>query len=52
MAVVKSACERRDDRSVIYTGVDSDGELRDCPGCGCPVAVDPRCDEVLHVEAE
>ncbi|ELZ96450.1 hypothetical protein C440_04863 [Haloferax mucosum ATCC BAA-1512] len=52
MSVVKATCERRGGRRVVYTGVDDDGELRDCAACGCEVAVDPRCDEVLHVETE
>jgi len=51
MPVVKTTCPRRDRGGVItYTGVDSDGELRECPDCSCEVAVDPEADEVLHVE--
>jgi len=53
MAVVSTTCDRRDrPGEVIYTGVDPDGELRDCPDCGCEVAVDPTAGEVLHVETE
>jgi hypothetical protein len=53
MAVVSTTCERSSrDGQITYTGVDPGGELRECPGCCCEVAVDPRVDEVLHVEAE
>ncbi|UPV73189.1 hypothetical protein M0R89_11585 [Halorussus limi] len=52
MAVVKATCDRRPGRGTItFTGVDSDGELRECPSCGCEVAVDPEADAVMHVEA-
>lgn len=53
MPVVTASCPRRDRAGEItFTGVDPDGELRECPDCSCEVAVDPRCDEVLHVEEE
>ncbi|ESP88366.1 hypothetical protein [Candidatus Halobonum tyrrellensis] len=53
MPVVKTTCPRRDRTGEItYTGVDPNGELRECPDCSGEVAVDPRCDEVLHVESE
>jgi len=53
MAVVKTTCPRRDRGGVItYTGVDSDGELRECPDCSSKVAVDPAAGEALHVEKE
>lgn len=53
MAVVEAECDRRGwGGEVVYTGVEEDGELRDCPDCGGRVAVDPRADEVLHVETE
>lgn len=53
MAVVTGSCPRRDrPGETTYTGVDADGELRDCADCGGRIAVDPDADEVLHVEAE
>jgi len=56
MPVVKAECDRRDPGGEItYTGVDPDGELRNCPDCGCEVAVDPQAGDggkVIHVEAE
>lgn len=53
MSVVSATCPRRDrPGKVTFTGVDADGELRDCPDCGGRVAVDPDADEVLHVETE
>ena len=54
MAVVRADCDRgyRDGKGPIcYTGVDPDGELRECPRCSCEVAIDPNADKVLHVEA-
>lgn len=52
MAVVKHDCERRPDRGhVTFTGVDADGELRECPSCSCEVAIDPSANKVIHVEA-
>ncbi|MDS0277356.1 hypothetical protein NDI85_06090 [Halomicroarcula sp. S1AR25-4] len=53
MPVVTASCPRRDrGGEIVFTGVDPDGELRDCPDCGAEVAVDPDVGEVLHVEAE
>jgi len=57
MPVVKAECDRRDrgGGEITYTGVDPDGELRNCPDCGCEVAVDPQAGDggkVIHVEAE
>lgn len=53
MAVVSTTCDRSSrDGQITYTGVDPDGELREYPGCSCEVAVDPRVDEILHVEKE
>lgn len=53
MAVISATCPRRErGGKVTFTGVDVDGELRDCPDCGGRVAVDPDAREVLHVEAE
>jgi len=53
MPVVSATCPRRDRGGrVTYTGVDPDGELRDCPECGGRVAVDPDAGEGLHVETE
>lgn len=53
MPVVETTCPRRDRTGeIIFTGISEDGELRDCPDCGCEVAVDPAADKVLHVEAE
>ena len=51
MPVVKSRCERRE-RNVVYTGVDAEGEIRYCPGCGCEVVVDPSAGDVPHLKAE
>lgn len=54
MAVVKHDCDRgyrAGEGQITYTGVDEDGELRECPRCMCEVAIDPRCDKVIHVEA-
>jgi len=53
MPVVHANCDRRDrGGEIVFTGVDPAGEIRECPDCNCEVAVDPQCDEVLHVEAE
>ncbi|MBP2251260.1 ATP:corrinoid adenosyltransferase [Halarchaeum solikamskense] len=53
MTVVSATCPRRDrSGEIVFTGVSEDGELRECPDCSSEVAVDPRCNEVLHVEEE
>jgi len=53
MAIISTTCERSSrDGQATYTGVDPDEELRECPGCCCKVAIDPRVGEILHVEAE
>lgn len=49
MAVVDDVCEGTD---VGYTGVDSDGEFRDCARCMQTVWIDPDDDTVKHVEGE
>lgn len=49
MAVVKSECGGT---NVCYTGVDEDGEQRDCARCMRTVEIDPEKDSVQHVENE
>lgn len=46
MAVVASTCG---DRRVAYTGVDEDGEIRECARCMEPVRIDPDEETVTHL---
>jgi len=46
MAVVASECEGR---RVTYTGVDEDGEIRDCARCMDPVEINPDEETVTHL---
>ena len=46
MAVVASECEGR---RVTYTGVNEDGEIRDCARCMEPVEINPDEETVTHL---